>query len=308
VAAMVVYVITTLAVTIAVQMDQGGEIKQIWLEQYSWLAPMYIGIGLIAFALSLIYQIASLPGLAIILVPMYILRISQKQYLDHTRESVEKLRENNMRLQFQKKLISRLNDELLQALSSAIDMRDPYVLGHSNHVVEYAVLISQKLGLPAEQIEIIRKAGLLHDIGKLGISENILHKPAKLTNEEYEIVKQHPVIGANIINDIDALRNLVPIVRHHHERYNGNGYPDGLIGNEIPLGARILAVADSVEAMASDRPYKRSLNPDEILSEIQRCSGTQFDPLVVRAFLDVVQQHGFAIIKNSTRESLVENY
>jgi putative nucleotidyltransferase with HDIG domain len=302
VAAMIVYALTTFAVALAIRLDRGVEIKQFWLEQYSWLAPMYLGIGVIAFALTLIYQIASLPGLAVILVPMYILRFSQKQYLDHTRESVDKLRENNMRLEFQKKQISRLNDELLQALSYVIDMRDPYVLGHSNHVVDYAVMIARELDLPPEQVELVRKAGLLHDIGKLGISENILHKPGKLTQQEYEIVKQHSVIGANIVGKIEALQDLVPIVRHHHEHYDGNGYPDGLIGNEIPLGARIMALADAVEAMASTRPYKRAYDPDEILSEVQRCSGTQFDPLVVRAFLDVVQHHGRAIIKNSTRE------
>jgi putative nucleotidyltransferase with HDIG domain len=195
-----------------------------------------------------------------------------------------------------------LNEELLQALSQVIDIRDPYVLGHSHHVVEYAVKIAQKMKISPERVERIRKAGMLHDIGKCGIQDSILYKPGRLDPYEYEIIKQHTVIGAEIIAKVGELRDLVPIIRHHHERIDGKGYPDGLSGEEIPLEARIMALADAIEAMASDRLYKKALKPEEILDEIERCKGTQFDPKVVEAFAAIVRQEGLSIIRNSAMD------
>jgi HD-GYP domain-containing protein (c-di-GMP phosphodiesterase class II) len=147
-------------------------------------------------------------------------------------------------------------------------------------------LIGEELGLSPEHIERIRKSGLLHDIGKIGIPDAILFKPNALTGDEYEIVKQHPVRGAEILITNKSLRNLSPIIRHHHERYDGGGYPDGLAGHDIPLEARILNLADSLQAMCSNRPYRRALRLPEIISEITENAGTQFDPRVVKAFLD----------------------
>ena len=148
----------------------------------------------------------------------------------------------------------------------------------------------------------MHKAGLLHDIGKLGISEAILFKPGKLTAYEYDTVKRHVILGAEILETSHSLHSLIPIIRHHHEHYDGGGYPNGLIGSDIPIEARILAVADAVEAMASDRPYRRGRNINGIINELKRCANNQFDPLVVKAFVVLAQEHGESLITNSARK------
>jgi HD-GYP domain-containing protein (c-di-GMP phosphodiesterase class II) len=153
--------------------------------------------------------------------------------------------------------------------------------------------------LPADRVELVRKAGLLHDIGKLSIPEPLLFKPGELTPDEYRVVQQHAAIGADMIQHIAALRPLMPFIRHHHEHYNGGGYPDGLQDQTIPLEARILGVADAVEAMASDRPYRSGLDGDTILAELRRNMGSQFDPAVVLAFERLVARQGQELIVNS---------
>jgi len=139
------------------------------------------------------------------------------------------------------------------------------------------------------QIELIRKGALLHDIGKLGISEEILRKPSRLTAEEYEVMKRHTTIGAGLVEKSPALRPLVPMIRHHHEFFNGNGYPDKLKGNQIPIEARIVALADAMEAMSSERPYREAFDLPAVINEIKRCAGTQFDPLIVEAAITTVE-------------------
>ncbi|MCB0035264.1 MAG: HD-GYP domain-containing protein, partial [Anaerolineales bacterium] len=181
------------------------------------------------------------------------------------------------------------------------DARDPYVGGHAAQVAAYAVAIGQELGLSVEQLEVLRQSGYLHDIGKIAIPEAILHKPSKLTDEEYELLKHHANIGADFIETSQGLRHLAPFVRHHHERWDGRGYPDGLSAQDIPLEARILNVCDSVEAMASDRPYHRALSTEEIIAEVERCAGTQFDPAVVQAFVRVAEHESDCFIVNSAR-------
>jgi HD-GYP domain-containing protein (c-di-GMP phosphodiesterase class II) len=148
----------------------------------------------------------------------------------------------------------------------------------------------------------LRQAGFLHDIGKIGISEQVLHKPAKLTDEEYEYVKKHAALGADFLETCRGLRHLAPFVRHHHERWDGKGYPDNLAGDEIELEARILAVCDAAEAMASDRPYRKGMSLDEMIEEIRRCAGTQFDPDVARAFIKIVEREREHLVTNSAQE------
>ena len=196
----------------------------------------------------------------------------------------------------------QLNEELFLILAKIIDARDPYVSGHSAKVADYATTIAMELGLPAERVEHLRQAALLHDIGKIGISEQVLHKPGKLTPEEYEYFQTHATLGAELLETCQGLRYLVPFVRHHHERWDGSGYPDGLRREQIPLEARILAVSDAVEAMASDRPHRRAMSLGEILAETRRCIGTQFDPAVAEAFLRVIEREEQRLVINSARE------
>jgi len=303
VSAGIVYLSTTWLIATGMSLESSHHsIKEIWNDKFSWLAPYYLSLGVMAFALIFSYTAAGLFGLLVVLVPLMMLRMSQVQYLDKTKVVVEELRKKNLALQGSAEEIQKLNDGLLNALAEVVDLRDPYVLGHSKQVARIAELLATRLGLPSKQVELIRKAGLLHDIGKLGISETILFKPGKLTPFEYEVIKGHTTLGAEIIETSHSLHQLIPIVRYHHEHYDGKGYPSGLIGSQIPIEARILAVADAVEAMASDRPYRLGRDEQEIINELTRFAGSQFDPLAVRAFVDLARENPESLIVNSARK------
>ena len=192
---------------------------------------------------------------------------------------------------------ARLYDELQQllvgtitSLASAIDAKSTWTNGHSERVTAYAIAIGKEMGLKDEELERLRLAGLLHDIGKIGTYDILLDKPGKLTDGEFELVKRHPRKGAEILAPIKQLNDVLPGILHHHEKYDGGGYPGGLKGEEIPLHARILCVADSFDSMTADRPYRPSPGREYAVSEFRRCLGTQFDPLVVEAFLRVIDR------------------
>lgn len=203
--------------------------------------------------------------------------------------------------------IQQLNDELFLTLAKIFDARDPYVGGHAAQVATYAVAIAEEMGLPSERVEIVRQSAYLHDIGKIAIPESILHKPDKLTDTEYEFIKKHAEIGADFITTSHGLRHLAPFIRHHHERWDGRGYPDGLAGEEIPLEARILNVCDSIEAMASDRPYHQAMSNEEIVKEVVHCVGSQFDPKVAKAFIRIAEREGSQLVVNSARSVIQQN-
>ena len=172
----------------------------------------------------------------------------------------------------------------VKALARAIEVKDPYTYGHSERVTEYALAIARRMDVSENEIKNIKYAAALHDIGKIGIARKILNKPGTLSDEEFVYIKTHPQLGDSIIEPVAFLEAPRNIILHHHERFDGQGYPDGLRGDEIELGARILAVADAFEAMMSDRPYRKSLPLEEALGELESNSGGQFDPRVVRAF------------------------
>ena len=180
--------------------------------------------------------------------------------------------------------LKELNLGTITALITAVEARDYYTRGHSERVARYAVAIARKIGLSPNEVEDLHVAGLLHDIGKIGVSDLILNKLGSLTSEEYEVVKQHPRIGATIVDEIKPLLEIVPLIYHHHERYDGSGYPDGLAGDDMPLGARILAVADSVEAMTSSRAYRPSLSIERSFELLDGGGDGQLDPLLVALF------------------------
>lgn len=181
--------------------------------------------------------------------------------------------------------------QTVETLMNAIEARDCYTNGHSKRVAEVASLIAKKLGYRNGQIEKLRIAAMLHDIGKIGISDNILHKPGKLTDEEFATIKSHPEIGEGIIKDVSNLKYTRSIIRNHHERYDGKGYPDGKKGDELSVDVYIIQLADAIDAMASDRPYRKGLPADVIESEIRKGRGTQFHPHVVDAYLDLLQSN-----------------
>ena len=198
--------------------------------------------------------------------------------------------------------IKRMNEELsdtyeklekayldsIQTLRYTVEAKDPYTRGHSDRVSSYSVLIGKKLKLSENDLKTLEVGGLFHDIGKIGIPDSILLKEAKLTDDEYSQIKNHPSIGAHILCNAEVFKDIIPIVKHHHEKYDGTGYPGRLKGEDIPYLARIAAVADTFDAMTSKRTYRNALPLEVVRAEIERCSGTQFDPEIAKVFIDIL--------------------
>lgn len=182
--------------------------------------------------------------------------------------------------------------DTLSALTNAIDAKDSYTRGHSDRVTSLSVRLAEEAKCDITEIERIRLGGMLHDVGKIGIPESILNKPGRLDEKEFEVIKSHPVLGVNILGNVEFLQNVVPIIKYHHERYDGKGYPDKLKGTEIPYLARIVSIADTYDAMTSNRPYRKALTAEESLKEIERCKGTQFDPELADLFIKMIQRDG----------------
>ena len=178
----------------------------------------------------------------------------------------------------------------MQALARTVDAKSPWTAGHSARVMRIALGIGRHMGLPPERIDRLEQAALLHDIGKIGISSGILDKPGRLTDQEFDIIKSHPVIGDTILTPIPAFKAIIPMVRQHHERWDGKGYPDGLSGEAITLEARIMAVADVYDAMTSDRPYRKGMGLEQAIAVIKSEAGRQLDPVVVEAFLELMKE------------------
>ena len=214
----------------------------------------------------------------------------------------------------QMRVIKEINDKLeeaydelksaymgtMESLRLAVDAKDSYTRNHSDRVSYYSLLIAKKLNLPEEELEIVRNGGLFHDIGKIGIPDAILQKTAKLTDEEYDDIKNHPSIGAHILAPAKIFENIIPMVKHHHERFDGRGYPSGLAGEDIPLYARIVAVADTFDAMTSDRSYRPRFTLYKALDELENCKGTQFDPMLVDLFILAIKENKEQIEKELT--------
>ncbi|MCX7710805.1 MAG: HD domain-containing protein [Clostridia bacterium] len=177
--------------------------------------------------------------------------------------------------------------DAISALAGAVDAKDPYTNGHSHRVTEYSLEIGKEMGFSEEQMEQLEYMALLHDVGKIGICDSVLNKQSRLDDEEFALMKSHVLIGSKILESMKSLKYIIPGVRYHHEKFDGTGYYDGLKGDEIPLEARIIAVADTFDAMTTTRPYRKGLEFSVAINEINRCSGTQFDPEVVNNFNSV---------------------
>lgn len=203
-------------------------------------------------------------------------------------EQMNTIKTINKQLHDKNEELERAYLDTIGILSQTVEAKDPYTRGHSDRVSEYSVLIGKKLGLDEKTLHILKIGGLFHDIGKIGIPDSILLKESKLSDEEYSQIKNHPMIGVHMLGDAAIFTDILPIVKHHHERYDGRGYPSQLVGDDIPYVARIAAVADTFDAMTSKRSYRDSLPIDVVRAEIERCSGTQFDPNIAKVFLDIM--------------------
>lgn len=266
---------------------------QIWLEDWQWAMPITISSGIIGgSALATAYIVAGPLGLIFFLLPVLATGYAFHLYLHNLRSSVDQLEIANQQVEM-------ANLHLLHTLGAVIDAYDLYTFGHSAQVARYAGAIAEAMALPLDEQMVIIRGALVHDIGKVGVTDAIIGKQDRLTDEEFEMMKRHTVIGAEIVGQMPMLQHLVPLVRHHHERWDGRGYPDGLQGTEIALAARIVAVADSVEAMLSDRPYQATRSLQDVVAEVSHCAGKQFDPAVVRAFVTVAEARGDDFFINS---------
>ncbi|MEM7413052.1 MAG: HD domain-containing phosphohydrolase [Myxococcota bacterium] len=222
---------------------------------------------------------------------------------DMNRNLEEKVRDRTKQVAAKHQQLRTAYVQTIRTLSEAVDAKDAYTRGHSERVGVYASKIAREMNHPKDVIERVYIAGLLHDVGKIGVRDAVITKPDRLTPEEYEEIKAHPEIGYRILEPVEFLKDVAPCVRHHHEWYDGSdrGYPDRLRGDQIPLPSRIILVADTVEAMTSDRPYRKALSLEVVVSEIHKYTGTQFDPKVTAALLALLEREGEGFIKKGEK-------
>ncbi len=251
-----------------VSFAQNVRIKKIWRTSIKEMIPSYIAEAPMGFLMAIVYTEVGIVGILLFFLPLLLARRSFELYTKMRKVYLDTIR----------------------ALAAAIDAKDPYTKGHSERVSEMSVVLAQELNLSDNDIENIEYTALLHDIGKIGIDDSILGKKGSLTDQEFDKIKEHTIMGANIIQPVDFLKNSYRAIYHHHERYNGKGYPDGIKSEDIPILARIIAVADAYDAMSSDRPYRKKLSKDKILKELKDQSGKQFDPEIVKALISVLDR------------------
>ncbi len=261
-------IVNSILVAIVIYLDQGIKITTVWRINIRGMIPSYLSEAPIGFLMAIIYVEVGIVGILLFFLPLLLARRSFELYT--------KMRKMYL--------------ETIRTLAAAIDAKDPYTKGHSERVTRTSVALAQELNLPEREIDNLKYAALMHDVGKIGIDERILGKDDDLTEEEFKKIKEHTIVGAKIIEPVEFLKDSYKIIYHHHERYDGDGYPDGLKGEDIPISSRIIAVADAYDAMGSDRPYRKKLKQDKIMKELTEQSGKQFDPEVVKAIFAVLSR------------------
>ena len=284
------FAVNTGLLSVALALEGRENVWRVWHERFLWLAPHYLVYGFIGGVIAIGYDAAGLYALAVFAVPLLLMRKTQEAYLSHTRRSAQKLRQaaetihtQNVSLEQANRLLKERSTAAMESLSATVDARDAYTAGHSRRVQQLALAIGRELGLSHVELDLLGHAALFHDIGKLAIPDSILLKPASLTEEEWALMQRHADEGARIIDRLGFLGDAVPAIRHHHERFDGTGYPDRLKGEEIPLGARIIHVADALDSMLTTRIYRAARPLDEALAELRRAATSQFCPRCVAA-------------------------
>ena len=259
-AALLIYILlNTFFMTELMSILLQEKFSKIWKSSFFGLLINIVMVSLLGIVLAFSYDSYGIGGILLFFIPLMLARYTFKLYID--------MRKNYF--------------DTMNVLVRAIEASDPYTSGHSMRVSSYAEAIAKQVGLPQGKIDLIKSAALLHDIGKIGIDKKILNKDGKLEKEEFDTIKSHPEIGATIISDLSYLSNIADIIKHHHERNDGRGYPDGLTHDNIPLETSILTIADSFDAMTTNRPYRHSLSLETALNEIKTNAGTQFNPDIV---------------------------
>lgn len=277
VAALVFFLANTLPISVVIALTEGKASRKVWSECYFWSFPYYL-VGAAAVGLvGIINQRAGWQTSLLVLPVIYWVYRSYRLYLGRLEAEKERVEVEKRHVE----QIASLNMRTIEALALAIEAKDHTTHTHLQRVRTYAVEIAKEIGLSSDEIEALRAAALLHDIGKLAVPEHIINKPGRLTPEEFEKMKVHPLVGAEILDRVAFPYPVSPIVRSHHERWDGSGYPAGLAGEEIPIGARILAVVDCLDALASDRQYRPAIPLDQAMSKVKERAGTWFEPRLV---------------------------
>lgn len=269
--AAVSFITNTFLVSGAVALSERRRVLEVWRAQYASLGATYVAFAFLGLLVGVLYVQMGWASVLFLLMPLLVAR--------HAFQAA-------IRMQ-------GAYDETVRSLISVFEAKDPYTRGHAERVSRLAEMTARAYGLSEERCRAIRYAALMHDIGKLAVLSSVLKKPGKLTPEEYEHMKIHPARGVEIISDIDLLQEAIDGVRHHHERMDGRGYPDGLLGEEIPLFARLIMVADAFDSMTSTRTYRKAMSIQDALGEIRRCSGTQYDERALEALESALQRHGW---------------
>ena len=264
--------------------------RRVFQERFAWLLQHYVVYGFIGGVMAVAYGAAGLYALAVFAVPLVLMRRTQEAYLKHTQRSTQKLREaadtiraQNVSLEQANRLLRERSNAAMESLSATVDARDAYTAGHSRRVQQIALAIGRELELSEAELALLDRAALFHDIGKLAVPDSILLRPGSLEPEEWGLMQRHAEEGARIIERLGFLHDSVPSIRHHHEHWDGSGYPSQLAGEEIPLGARIIHVADALDSMLTTRIYRAARPLEDAIAEIHRSAGTQFCPRCVEA-------------------------
>lgn len=273
VASITYYMLNATLVATMISIVQGRPLREIFAANYSSIMGSTLAFGVVGLILGGLYFQVGLWAPLFVLVPLLVAR----RVLEATSE------------------MDAAYEATLRGLVTAIEAKDAYTRGHAERVSKLTTMIARELGFSEKQVHSIRIAALMHDVGKLVVSTAILTKPGKLTDEEYEHMKWHPIFGCEVIEEIDFLRDgeAVNAVRHHHERLDGRGYPDNLFGDDVPLTARVVMVADAFDSMTSTRTYRFAKSVDDGLRELRRCAATQFDPLCISALDRAIHKHGW---------------
>jgi HD-GYP domain-containing protein (c-di-GMP phosphodiesterase class II) len=269
-------VVNTGLVCLVMSFSERTPWTKIWFERFHWARFHFALFGPLALAATIAYQQIGTAGLVAFTLPPALMILSVRQYIARTTAAVEEIREANLNLR-------RAHKDTIAALSRSMEAKDLYTGGHTERVAAVAVGLARRLGFKDDELEAIEIGALLHDIGKIGIPGHVLRKPGKLNEDEWELIKSHPVISDYILSELELHPFVRQCARSSHERIDGTGYPDGLAGDEIPMPARIVFVADALDALTSTRPYRPARSMLAALTEIRAHAGTQFCPRVVAA-------------------------
>jgi hypothetical protein len=293
-AAFAIFLVESALVALAISMNERRSIVEVWRNNFQWYMVHHVVVGGLGAVAAVAYLEVGVIGAFAFIVPPFMLRFAMKQYVDKTAKTITELEQSNRELAGANRAVRKISADLqrsyrdtLQAIMAALDARDHDTHGHSARVQMLTLELARVYGVKegSREWEIIFHGSLLHDVGKIAVSDQILRKPAALTDEEWAEMRKHPEAGASLLKQVTFLHGASELVHAHHERWDGRGYPRGLRGDEIPIGARLFMIADTYDAMTRDRVYRKAQSPEAARKEIMRCSGSQFDPQAVEAFL-----------------------